>query len=140
MKTRMFLGPLVLAAALLFGAAGCDDGELPSSCRDLLEPLAGTYAVVDESLHDRGTIIIHESGAVDFDDHTSFEAADIERCDDHLSEETARRVQISYGFSDDSPVINIYLPAGSAAEGVEAIEFLHRDLGIELRSEVELSR
>lgn len=137
MKTRMILGSLLFSAALLFGGLGCDDSELPSSCGDLIEPLAGTYTVIDDSLHYRGTITIDESGAVDFDEHTSFEGTDIESCFDRLSQEHDRRVQISYGFDDDSSVINIYLPSGSRAEDVEAIEFRHRDLGIELRSEVE---
>lgn len=124
---------------LLVLAAGCgdDDSEAPSKCKKLIEPLAGTYVVINEVVRDRGTITVHADGEIDFDEKIHYEARDIETCDDYLSEEHDRRVQISYGMDDDSPVINLYLPSGKTAEDVTMIEYRHRDLGIEVRAEVE---
>lgn len=132
------------ALALSFGlalAAGCgDDGmEAPSNCLSLLEPLVGSYLVVNEVVHDRGTIVVREDGGIDFDENTSFEPGDIEACYDRLSQEHSRRVQISYGFDDDGPVINLYLPSGHSAESVRFIEYRHRDIGVEVRAAVQVS-
>lgn len=112
------------------------DHEAPADLHILVE-YAGTYKVTGPGTghpaycnscnesnrnHERGTIVIHENGAIDFDIGISFQASDIEAIYDRKMVDFDRRIAVNYGPSDADERIRIYLD-----ETLEAVEIIHND-------------
>lgn len=97
-----------------------DDLEVPIAAAALLD-YVGTYTVTGGQGHQRGTIIIDESGTVDFDTGIVYSASQIvavydRRMLDYSPENNIKRLHINYGADDSGPSIQIYLDASGAVE------------------------
>lgn len=112
------------------------DPEAPSNV-DVLTEYAGTYTVLRAATgqppyctscfdgnreHERGTITIHTSGAIDFDTGISFKAGDIIAIYDRKMVGHDRRIAVNYGQSDSEERIRVYLD-----EALEVVEIIHDD-------------
>lgn len=97
------------------------DDNVDDSALALLTQYAGTYEVACTAVeptgrsmatrdHARGTIIIGDDGAVDFDTGISFSAADVNMLFDRTTiDGDSRRVQVNYDENDGGRRLDIYL-------------------------------
>ncbi|KZN53887.1 hypothetical protein N474_18765 [Pseudoalteromonas luteoviolacea CPMOR-2] len=108
------------------------DGEIPSL--EALTALAGTYVVTGDG-HSRGTVIIGQDGAVDFDSGVSYAASDIVAIFDRKDITEEPRVQVNYGSDDDGPSIRIFL--NTDLQTVKMMRYTHNTENISVEVTVE---